>query len=514
MVNISVGRTEHRNKNFRCVCSRKYSAKALTRGTKSAQTHALHGGWCAKKGFLDDLYIADASTLKWYFVESVQKPSARMMHAICVRDVGTEAQPGLQVYLYGGMGQSATTLSDFYRFNLPLKTNHDDFFSHNLNDVLHGEWRQLECALGHPPEMVGHSLTVCPCSGDIVLFGGLSALQLSVKQMRANGPMFTEPSCARKEYLWSWADGRGWTALDILDDQQSMRPKRRAGHSAVIAKRKLFIFGGEDMSANLLSDLWEFDLTLKRWRRISSYYDTVKPVAYACNALISSRFWCVLSLTCSRALNSKRVHVCESSLIQICDVDKENWISTALIGHGEPTHAICNESSFFLKIPKCTRSRESTGENVHYFQFDGVSNVDSVIERRNSIQIVGAIDENNLTTFTDVARESEPEVLNNEDLRVEVPTMQAVRKKVEKKRVPGPGPVHAAPKKVRQERKLTPNAKVRGPVKTQTEVSAKAVKILHAGQNIGKDAEKNETRWMQQFTSNIDFDYPGYAAMR
>ena len=46
-------------------------------------------------------------------------------------------------------------------------------------------------------------------------------------------------------------------------------PMPRASHSSVCHNDKLYVFGGQDDDNNKLGDLWEFDLTGKKWNEIT-----------------------------------------------------------------------------------------------------------------------------------------------------------------------------------------------------------------------------------------------------
>lgn len=42
-------------------------------------------------------------------------------------------------------------------------------------------------------------------------------------------------------------------------------PPKRAGHTAVLYKDSMFVFGGKDEDNNKLNDIWEFNLNDYKW---------------------------------------------------------------------------------------------------------------------------------------------------------------------------------------------------------------------------------------------------------
>ncbi len=53
-------------------------------------------------------------------------------------------------------------------------------------------------------------------------------------------------------------------------------PIERTGHSAVILKDSMYIFGGTD-ETNKLNDLWEYKITENQWKKIEGKGD-IPPV--------------------------------------------------------------------------------------------------------------------------------------------------------------------------------------------------------------------------------------------
>ena len=56
-----------------------------------------------------------------------------------------------------------------------------------------------------------------------------------------------------------------WQREKVMSD---FAPQPRAGHSCVIIKNKLFIFGGKGEDSKKLNDYWTFDTMLNYWERV------------------------------------------------------------------------------------------------------------------------------------------------------------------------------------------------------------------------------------------------------
>ena len=66
-----------------------------------------------------------------------------------------------------------------------------------------------------------------------------------------------------------------WSA--ILVDVSVGRPSARAGHSAVVNDKYMYIFGGKDNDDVLLNDLWRLDLESDVWEQVKVSDDSQVP---------------------------------------------------------------------------------------------------------------------------------------------------------------------------------------------------------------------------------------------
>ena len=55
-----------------------------------------------------------------------------------------------------------------------------------------------------------------------------------------------------------------WSRFEPSDN---ISPGKRTGHSAVVIKDKMYLFGGET-GIKCVNDVWEFDIALKVWNKI------------------------------------------------------------------------------------------------------------------------------------------------------------------------------------------------------------------------------------------------------
>lgn len=52
---------------------------------------------------------------------------------------------------------------------------------------------------------------------------------------------------------------------------QEMIPEPRAGHCSVLIGDLLYLFGGKDEDNKKLNDLWQFNITMKSWKKIRAW---------------------------------------------------------------------------------------------------------------------------------------------------------------------------------------------------------------------------------------------------
>lgn len=82
--------------------------------------------------------------------------------------------------------------------------------------------------------------------------------------------------------VWEWKVSTGnWTRLhpggDPPADGSDTVPPRRVGHSAVILRGDLWIFGGYDVAGGDMNDLWRFSRAEGRWYAVELPEEATTP---------------------------------------------------------------------------------------------------------------------------------------------------------------------------------------------------------------------------------------------
>ena len=454
---------------------------------------AVHGGCNLRGELLDDLNVFVPSISEWQRPQGNQKPTPRMMHSICwtPSPVALNGGKTAHIYLYGGINSSFVTLSDFYRFEFQLQIDQHSFFSSHSN-VLHGEWRQLECAQGQPPAMVGHSLTVRPCNGDIILFGGLSALQMSLHQIKSSGPYLSDKSS--REYLWAWGGHNGWKALPI-QNPAGIVPKRRSGHAAAVIENKLYIFGGEDAEYKLLNDLWEYDFTRMGWRRISNYFEKIRPGAYLSEVSVHHRFWVIISCDVHTRQLSVRADRKQNTLhVQVYDMVNESWIQNIHLNQKCIYYSCPSTLCFAMRAKSALRECDVPYSEIHHFKLV------SAIHPNGSYHDIsgtlhGRLLDHSKTTSSEIDQQSQNEkaplaALCEKENRKILRFTKHFSKKTSRK--------YPSRRVVTRKSRNELNTHLIG-------ADREASQITCSEQMHEKEASKKEDDWMQQFAPTMDF---------
>lgn len=90
------------------------------------------------------------------------------------------------------------------------------------------------------------------------------------------------------------ADTYAWKLLEPADLKKNKAPKPRAGHSATLHEGALYIFGGKDDENQKLEDLWRFDIESRVWTELIVENPELTPLARAGHtALIYRGYICI-----------------------------------------------------------------------------------------------------------------------------------------------------------------------------------------------------------------------------
>ncbi|XP_032301605.1 leucine-zipper-like transcriptional regulator 1 homolog isoform X1 [Coturnix japonica] len=139
------------------------------------------------------------------------------------------------VYLYGG--RNTTSLRDFWRYN-----------------IARNEWEMLDCSGDGPGELEEHSMVAY--KGTLYIFGGMV------------DSAFTQA----KTPLWMYdTDSAGWTeGRHVPAEMESLAPTNRKGHSAVVHHASMYIYGGYVGIRGISQEFWTFHFDTRTWLYVST----------------------------------------------------------------------------------------------------------------------------------------------------------------------------------------------------------------------------------------------------
>ncbi|XP_072274032.1 kelch domain-containing protein 10-like [Pyxicephalus adspersus] len=160
------------------------------------------------------------------------EPLSRWERLPCDRFKHATALHNGFVYIHGGRQDSA--LGDFWRYNIALD-----------------QWERLPCGRLAPEKLEGHSMVAY--QDVLYVFGGM----VDFGANKENTP------------LWMYAiDSRKWFGFQSLSSQES-RPSNRKGHSAVVYRSAMFIYGGYFDIEGAVEEFWAFYFDTQKWSALS-----------------------------------------------------------------------------------------------------------------------------------------------------------------------------------------------------------------------------------------------------
>ncbi|NXC39993.1 LZTR1 regulator, partial [Penelope pileata] len=154
-------------------------------------------------------------------------PCARYKHACAVCS-------GF-VYLHGG--RNAATLRDFWRYN-----------------IVRNEWEMLDCSRDGPEPLEEHSMVAY--KGTLYVFGGMVDSAFT----QAKTPLWIYDTGAA-----SWTEGGPAPAAPA-----SSAPTNRRGHSAVVHRASMHIYGGYCGIRGISQEFWTFHFDTRKWLCVST----------------------------------------------------------------------------------------------------------------------------------------------------------------------------------------------------------------------------------------------------
>ncbi|KAM5152122.1 kelch domain-containing protein 3-like [Mantella aurantiaca] len=164
--------------------------------------------------------------------ERAWEPLSRRERVPCDRFKHAAAAHNGFVYIHGGRQDSA--LGDFWRYNVALD-----------------QWEQLPSGRQSPEKLEGHSMVTY--QDVLYVFGGM----VDFGANRENTP------------LWMYTvDSRKWYEFRPPSHQES-RPSNRKGHSAVVYRAAMFIYGGYFDIEGAVEEFWVFYFDTQKWSALS-----------------------------------------------------------------------------------------------------------------------------------------------------------------------------------------------------------------------------------------------------
>ncbi|KAL7752695.1 hypothetical protein RI367_001697 [Sorochytrium milnesiophthora] len=172
-------------------------------------------------------------------------------------------------------------------------------------------WHRVETANDRPSPRAGASLTHTGSSDKCILFGGAS-----VEEGTTNHCWLLDPESLQ------------WTTLEL--SSASLNPPPRYDHLALYlpptsatAPPRLLVFGGSDVTAGLLNDLWTLDLSTNTWSLHASTASTPSPrtARYAGTLVAQQVFLYGGGVEGNRAVDDDSVYA--------LDIDTMQWSRTS-----------------------------------------------------------------------------------------------------------------------------------------------------------------------------------------
>ncbi|KAF5903829.1 actin-fragmin kinase-like isoform X1 [Clarias magur] len=155
-------------------------------------------------------------------------PCDRYKHAICAYNGN--------VYLFGGRGKHS--LKDFWKYN-----------------VVCNKWIELDCEDDNAPdELEEHSMV--PHQGVLYIFGGLRDSAYSDTKTP-----FWLFDIAKEHWIYR---------EEQSPLSQNVPPANRKGHSAVVLRSSMLIYGGYIDMRGASQELWRFDMDSRLWSLLNS----------------------------------------------------------------------------------------------------------------------------------------------------------------------------------------------------------------------------------------------------
>lgn len=200
-------------------------------------------------GMLDSAYSQSRCPL-WLFDLAEQKWAlwqGKTPQSLCPgnRKAHSAVVLGSSMLVYGGI--------------VDMKGSSQEFWTLDLNTLL---WSQLSTQPGPPGPGPRHGHSAAAHLGCMYLFGGLKGLR-------------------ELKDLWKWSSAsRTWTSI-----RTKRGPSRLVGHSAVVHRDRMLVFGGGPTQGSPQNTLWSFNLSSHSWSQLPSLSGSPDRIHHCCVGL-------------------------------------------------------------------------------------------------------------------------------------------------------------------------------------------------------------------------------------
>jgi N-acetylneuraminic acid mutarotase len=197
----------------------------------------VHGGADINKGKMSDTYrisLAQSNFTeapKWNLLECTGVLPEAMSHQ-------AGAMVGETYYMVGGELQTGGSTNNIYMFH-----------------VEKSKWEKRIFVDEDLPSISGHTCNYYNPSNSLILFGG-----------------YSKGTYLNSVYMYD-VNKNDWSKFpndkqNNSDEKNILSPIGRVAHSSVIWNEFLFVYGGQNLEADFLSDMWKFNLVDKTWQNV------------------------------------------------------------------------------------------------------------------------------------------------------------------------------------------------------------------------------------------------------
>ena len=360
----------------------------INNNNNNAQCLLIFGGYNYNKGkptWLKDSWLINLETMEVNEIKSKETPSARYSASL----ITTKNSVSI---LFGGNDGGLRYQSNQEMKNKGIGGSY--IFGSYMNDLWfleNFEWIQKKNANHNfvPAPRSGHTASYIVEGNSMLIFGGLIA------PFGINNKTFVNNDLYKYDI-----DGNFWTKIIVRGGQNDlvnnnndinthMMPQPRYGHSSVISKHNMYIFGGTYKLNTLkcklrfscsqsLNDLWLYDINMKNWKQIKSSF--VSPGRLSHSSLVLHNSNKKLGLILYGGANCKPACKCFGDVWRY-DIIKNSWNKITVIKKKKkeiPIHRYRHTMSYISTLNTYVLfGGESYGPSLYFNDIWTLTEIDS-----------------------------------------------------------------------------------------------------------------------------------------